>query len=150
MNRSPSSASNGSVNLRSRSLRWARRVERWGTMAGFAMLVLVIGANLAREGERLFAVPWQVYLAATLLGPIGFTLGSLGARVLGLAPSQARAVSLETGIQNAPLALGIILLSFGADQQPEILIAPMLYGVIVVPFSALAAWFFRRRDAAQA
>jgi hypothetical protein len=54
------------------------------------------------------------------------------------------AVSLETGIQNAPLALGILLLSFEPSVQQEMLPAPLLYGVIVVPFSALVAWLFRR------
>ena len=132
--------------LRSRSERWAARVERWGTIAGFAMLALVIIANVIREGERLLDISWQVYLAATLLGPIGFLLGLGSAKLLGLAPPQARAVSLETGIQNAPLALGIIILSFDAAVQQEMLIAPMLYGVIVVPLSAIAAWFFRRGE----
>jgi len=130
--------------LRSRSEPWAARVERWGTIAGFAMLGLVIIANVIREGEQLLQVSWQVYLAATLLGPIGFTLGLASARLLRLQPPQARAVSLETGIQNAPLALGIIILSFDAVVQQEMLIAPMLYGVIVVPLSAMAAAIYRK------
>ncbi len=130
--------------VRSRSERWARRLERGGTVAGFAMLALVIGGSLARDAEQLLAIDPGVYVAATLLGPIGFVLGLLGARALGLASEQRRAVSLETGIQNAPLALGILLLSFDAPLQPELLPAPALYGVIVVPFSALAAWAFRR------
>jgi len=139
------------IGLRSRSTLWAGRAERWGTRAGFAMLLLVILANVWREGAALLQVSWQVYLAATLLGPIGFLLGLGSARLLRLEPSRARAVSLETGIQNAPLALGIILISFDASVQREMLVAPMLYGVIVVPFSALAAALFRRADrAAQA
>ena len=39
---------------------------------------------------------------------------------------------------------GIILLSFEPSVQEEMLPAPMLYGVIVVPFSVAAAWLFRR------
>ena len=39
------------------------------------------------------------------------------------------------------------MISFPPEVQPEMLTAPLLYGVIVVPFSALWAWMFRRRDA---
>jgi BASS family bile acid:Na+ symporter len=73
-------------------------------------------------------------------------LGYLGSRALGLAPAQRRAVSLETGIQNAPLA--IVLLSFPAEIATDVLVAPLLYGVIVVPFSAALALGFRRMSSA--
>lgn len=132
------------IAIRTRSRVWARRVERGGSVAGFAMLALVIVGSLVRQGGRLWTIDPAIYVAATLLGPIGFVLGLGGARLLGLGAAQRRAVSLETGIQNAPLALGIILLSFEPSVQQDMLPAPMLYGVIVVPFSALAAWLFRR------
>ncbi len=132
--------------LRSRSERWARRVERGGTLAGFTVLSLVIVGNVMREGSRLLEIAPATYLAASLLGPVGFALGHLGGRLLGLERAQQRAVSLETGIQNAPLALGIILLSFASPVREQVLIAPLLYGVIVVPMSAAAAWLFRMQD----
>ena len=106
--------------------------------------MIVIAASLVRDSDRLLTIAPDVYLAATLLGPIGFALGLASARLPGLAAAQRHAVSLETGIQNAPLALGIILLSFEPSVQKAMLPAPMLYGVIVVPFSALATAFFRR------
>jgi hypothetical protein len=40
--------------------------------------------------------------------------------------------------------LAIILLSFPAQVQPEIMTVPILYGVTVAPFTALMAWLFRR------
>ena len=132
--------------LRRLSTRWASRAERWGTLAGIAALLLVIVGNVARDGAILLSIPASVYLAATLLGPIGFVLGYIAARYCRLTPRQCRAVSLETGIQNAALALGVIILSFPESQHAELLLAPMLYGVIVVPFSALAAWYFRRSN----
>ncbi len=132
--------------LRSRSERWARRVERGGSLAGFVVLALVIIGNVMREGSRLLEIAPSIYLAASLLGPIGFALGHASGRLLGLARPQQRAVSLETGIQNAPLALGIILLSFDSPVREQVLIAPLLYGVIVVPLSAAAAGLFRLQD----
>ena len=131
------------IAIRSRSVRWARRVERGGTIAGFAMLALVVLGSLLRDGASLLEISPRIYLAATVLGPAGFLFGWAGARMLGLAPPQRTAVSLETGIQNAPLALGILLLSFDASLHPELLPPALLYGVIVVPFSALAARVLR-------
>ena len=136
--------------LRSRRPAAADRAERIGTVAGWSVLGLVIAGSIVTDGERLFAYPAAAFVAATLLGPIGFVLGGLAARALGLAGRQAAAVSLETGIQNAPLALGVVMLSFEASVVDEVLTIPLLYGVIVVPFSALAAFGFRRAWAREA
>ncbi|MEM9176467.1 MAG: bile acid:sodium symporter family protein [Myxococcota bacterium] len=136
------------VVLRAKSERWAARAERIGSVCGWSVLVLVILGSVVEDAETLRTLPGEVYLAATALGPLGFALGWLGARLLALAPPQRRAVCLETGIQNAPLAIAIVTLSFPADQAREVLIAPLLYGVIVVPCSALVAAAFRRAGSA--
>ena len=81
---------------------------------------------------------------ATLFDPLGFGLGYIGARLLYLAPPQRRAVCLETGIQNAPLAIAVVTLSVPADQVSDIWMAPLLYCVIVVPCSAVVAYGFMR------
>jgi len=130
--------------LRRRSLVWARRMERGGSIAGFAMIVFIVAGVLFRHSDSLMHIDASVYLAGLLLAPTGFVLGYLSALATGLVSAQRRAVSLETGSQNVPLALGIILLSFPPEVQPEIMIVPLLYGVTVVPFTALVAWSFRR------
>ena len=130
--------------LRSRSVLWASRAERFGGFCGWGVLALVILGGVIRDADILLSIPPEVYLAATLLGPLGFGLGWLGARLLALETPQRRAVCLETGIQNAPLALAVVTLSFPADQAPEVLVAPLLYGVLVVPCSAVVAYAFRR------
>jgi len=130
--------------LRSRSRLWARRIERGGTIAGFAMIMVIIAGILLRQGDRLLQIEPGTYLAGGLLGPVGFILGYLSARAMGLVQAQRRAVSIETGSQNTPLALGIILISFPPEIQHEILVAPILYGIAIVPFTALTAWLFRR------
>ncbi|RKZ46162.1 MAG: transporter [Gammaproteobacteria bacterium] len=130
--------------LRRRSLIWARRMEHAGSIAGFAMIVIIVAGILFRHSDTLMQIDASVYLAGFLLAPTGFVLGYLSALAMGLAGAQRRAVSLETGSQNVPLALAIILLSFPPEVQPEIMIVPILYGVTVVPFTALLAWSFRR------
>ena len=136
------------VALRARSEAGAQRAERIGTTAGVAMISIVILSNLYTEGAKSLEFGWPAILAGTSLGPIGFGLGYLGARLLGVEPAARRAIALETGIQNAPLALGIIVLSFSGAVQEEILRVPLLYGVLVVPASALLALIFRGRGSA--
>ena len=125
--------------LRSRNPLWAARVERGGSLAGVAIVILVVASAVLREGAALLRMDATIYVAGLSLAPIGFILGYFGARALGLASAQRRAVSLETGIQNVPLALAIILISFPPALQSEILVVPILFGVTMVPFSALAA-----------
>ena len=130
--------------LRRRSLVWARRMEHGGSIAGFAMIIVIIIGILFRHSDSLMQIDARVYLAGLLLAPTGFVLGYLSALATGLARAQRRAVSLETGSQNVPLALAIILLSFPPEVQPEIMTVPILYGVTVAPFTGFMAWLFRR------
>lgn len=130
--------------VRSRSRLWARRVEKGGTAAGLLLIILVVASTLLREADTMLQVAPKIYLAAFLLAPIGFTLGYLSARTLGLPSPQRRALSLETGVQNVPLGLAIILISFPVEIQSEILVAPIFYGVAITPLAALAALLMRR------
>ena len=136
------------VLLRKRSLLWARRVEKGGTAAGLLVIVLAIAITVQREFDAMLQVDPMVYLAGVLLGPIGFILGYLGARTLGMAIPRRRAVSLETGCQNVPLAMAIIMISFPVESQPEILAVPIFYGIAVTPLAALGAWLLRYFDKA--
>jgi BASS family bile acid:Na+ symporter len=57
-------------------------------------------------------------------------------------------VALETGIQNAPLAIAIIALTFPADEQQAILAVGALYSLFIVVTSTLVTLIFRRANAA--
>ena len=130
--------------LRRRSLVLAQFAERGGTVAGLLMIVLVVVNTVSREFDAIINADPNIYLAGILLGPIGFFLGYVGARLVRLDVPQRRAMSLETGVQNVPLALGIILISFPPELQAEMLVAPIFYGIVISPLTALAAMAFRR------
>ena len=110
--------------LRRRSFVWARRVEYGGSIAGFAMILVIMIGILYRHSEIFMQIDASIYIAGLLLAPAGFVLGYLSALATGLVMAQRRAVSLETGSQNVPLALAIILLSFPTEVQAEIMIIP--------------------------
>jgi BASS family bile acid:Na+ symporter len=131
------------VSLRRYSLLWARRAELIGATSGLLLVAVAIASNIHREADAIRMMDPTVYLAGFLLGPIGFMLGYLGARLLGLTNPQRRAVSLETGLQNVPLAMTIILISFPDEIRSEILVVPIFYGLTVVPLAALVALLLR-------
>ena len=128
--------------IRARAPRAAAAVERAGGLAGIAVLALLIGTGIYNNVEVLRATTTDMYLAAGGLGVLGFGLGWLGARALGLASPQRRAVAFETGIQNSPLALGILVASFPGEQQARMLWLPLLYALMVlISASLLTLWF---------
>lgn len=88
------------------------------------------------------------YVAAIGLGAVGMVLGYSAARILRLSVTVQRTISLETGIQNAPLAMAIVLVSFVGAEQQTALIIPALYGIFVVCLSTFAVLLFRRSDRA--
>lgn len=129
--------------IRSRSAGVASKVEKAGGGAGIAVLGLLIGSGLAKNSGLLLATTWQMFAAAIGLGVLGFALGHLGAAMAKLTTAQRRAVAFETGIQNSPLALGILLLSF-PEQQERMLWLPLLYALFVLISASVLTVVYRR------
>ena len=115
--------------LRHWNARWAARVERVGSLAGMAIVAFVVLRILIREIDLLSQIPPSVYLASIILAPTGFVLASLVVRGFRLQPVQRRTMILEAGVQNGPLAVAIVLITFPAEIQTPALISPTLYGV---------------------
>jgi bile acid transporter len=121
----------------------ARVVEQVGGVAGLGVLGLLIGTGLYNNMEVLKATTGTMYAAALGLGVLGFGFGWLGARVVGLGSAQRRAVAFETGIQNSPLALGILVASFPGEQQARMLWLPLLYALLVLISASVLTLGFR-------
>lgn len=121
----------------------ARVVESIGGVAGLGVLGLLIGTGLYNNMDVLRATTGTMYAAALGLGVLGFGFGWLGARVAGLSSAQRRAVAFETGIQNSPLALGILIASFPGEQQARMLWLPLLYALLVLISASVLTLGFR-------
>jgi BASS family bile acid:Na+ symporter len=125
--------------IRSRSVAWAERVEKVGSASGIGVLILLIVSGLVNNNAIFTLIPFGGYIAAISLGLIGMVLGYLAAALGGLMEPQRRAVALETGIQNSPLAIAIILASFPASSHDVMLRLPLLYALcILITSTALA------------
>jgi len=130
--------------IRARNERAASVAERIGSYAGIAVLIILVGSAVVRNRDLFAEIPVSGYLASGALGLIGMGLGYGVARLVGLRPAQRRAVSLETGIQNSPLAFAIILASFPDELQEQLLHLPMLYALFVLISASGVTVLFRR------
>ncbi len=90
-----------------------------------------------------------VFAAVIGIGLLGMFLGYWLARALGQDTNRSRTISLETGIQNGPLAVLIITLSFSGTMQQEILFIPILYSLFIVIMSSLVTVWYRRNSTAE-
>ncbi len=119
-------------------------VELVGGALGIVVILFLILTWVPRNHMLLATTPWSVYFAAIGLGLIGMLLGYFLARGLKQDTLRARTIALETGIQNGPLGILIVLLTFKDEMQQQVLIVPVLYSLfIVLTSSAVTVWFRR-------
>jgi BASS family bile acid:Na+ symporter len=132
------------IAIRAKSEAAALRAERLGSLSGIIVLVLLICSSLWTNHADLARIPTAGYVAAIALGLLGMVLGYGASRVLGMGVPQRRAVALETGIQNSPLAFAIILAAFPESEQVQVLWLPMLYALFVLISASVVTLVFRR------
>jgi len=132
-------------------------VEMIGSLLGIVVILFLIVTWVPRNYQLLLDTPAYVYLATIGIGLMGMLFGYWVARGLGQDTNRSRTISLETGIQNGPLAVLVITLTFTGVMQQEVLLIPVLYSLfIVLTSSAITVWYRRNatrearaRDAAK-
>jgi BASS family bile acid:Na+ symporter len=98
----------------------------------------------------LVITPWQVYAVAVLLGLLGISVAFALAKAIRLHPANVRTIALETGIQNGPLAIAILLLTFaGSESLGTLLLVPALYSLFIVLVATAVTLRFRRANVAE-
>ncbi|HET7772571.1 MAG TPA: bile acid:sodium symporter [Burkholderiaceae bacterium] len=117
-------------------------IELIGGLLGVFVILFLIGSWVPRNYQLLLTTPASVYFAAIGLGIIGMLLGYWLARLLKQDSNRSRTISLETGIQNGPLAVLIVTLTFKDQLQQQVLLIPVLYSLfIVLTSSAVTIWY---------
>jgi bile acid transporter len=119
-------------------------IEMIGGLLGVLVILFLVVSWVPRNFQLLLQTGFPVYTASIGLGLCGFALGYGLSRLLKQDARRSRTIALETGIQNGPLAVLIVLLSFTGTQQQEVLLIPVLYSLfIVLSSSAVTVWFRR-------
>ena len=132
--------------IRARSESAAAKTEKVGAISGVVVIVMLVASALWHNQALFAIIPFGGYAAAILLGVIGMILGYGAAAALRLSVSQRRAISLETGIQNTPLAFAIIVATLPESATDETLRLPLLYALFILITASLATLLFRSRD----
>ena len=121
-------------------------LELLGSILGIVVIIFLIVTWVPRNFQLLLETQWQVYFAAITLGLFGIFLGYLFGKLVRIHPRNCRTVALETGIQNGPLAITVVLLSFVEPEQSRVLMIPVLYSLFIVLTATLVTFYFRRVD----
>ncbi len=125
-------------------------LELVGGLFGVLFIPFLIAIWVPRNWQLLLDTEWPVYAVAIGLGLVGIFSAYAIARLIRLHPMNARTVGLETGIQNAPLAIAVIVAIYlDTDHVDEILLIPALYSLFIVIISTLVTFWFRRANLAE-
>jgi BASS family bile acid:Na+ symporter len=124
-------------------------LELVGSVVGLLFIPFLIAIWVPRNWQLLLTTEWPTYVVAIGLGFIGITVAYLISKLLRLHPMNARTIALETGINNGPLAIAVIVAVYidspGLDQ---ILLVPALYSLFIVIISTGVTLVFRRANLA--
>jgi bile acid:Na+ symporter, BASS family len=125
-------------------------VELGGGALGIMFILLILVSWVPRNWQFLMGTPISVFIGAIGLGVLGFLFGYIFSMMLKLHPRNARTIALETGIQNGPLAIAIVALTFAGSQQQAIMAVPALYSLfIVISSTAITLWWRNKANASE-
>jgi len=130
--------------VRHRSEEAARKVERVGSVSGALLLIVLLVTSVSDQIDLVLTAEDASLLACASVAGSGMILGYIAARVAGLGAKQRQAVSLETGVQNAPLAIAVVLATFPEAEQDALLKMPFLYAMTALCVGTLATLAYRR------
>ena len=84
-----------------------KQFDKGLVMVSVLSIVTIVGMCVAPNAQRLMTSGLMVIAAVCLHNWLGFGVGWLFARLLGLEAAKKRAISIEVGLQNSGLAVGL-------------------------------------------
>ncbi|KAJ8303962.1 hypothetical protein KUTeg_017545 [Tegillarca granosa] len=111
--------------------RFAYYVVKCGSIAGAFSVVLLL-TLLSVQYPFMYQSSWKIYFAAFALPMIGFAFGFCVAALFRMEQAHRRTVALETGIQNFPLCMTLLTLTFTREIFAKISLFPLMYGVTCI------------------
>ncbi|MBA4045803.1 MAG: transporter [Erythrobacter sp.] len=132
--------------------RVAERVSAVLPLVAIVLVILIVGGIVGGAKTQIAQHAGVLLLATFLLHAVGFALGYVLARLLGLGEVEARTISIEVGMQNSGLGSGLAKTPAFAAQFADITqaaLAPVpaaISAVWHVLIGSLLAGWWRRRD----
>lgn len=125
---------------------WASKLERPGMLSGALMLGIVLWAGAPDMVANVQAMTGQMLGSCLAVAASGMLLGYLAARLGGLPSAERRAVAFETGIQNTPVVIAVVLASFPGPLQQPVLHMPLVYAMFVLVLALVVTVALRIAD----
>jgi BASS family bile acid:Na+ symporter len=125
-------------------------IELIGSMLGIFVILFLVISWVPRNYQLLLSTPWYVFFAAVALGLVGMFIGYWLSRALRQDANRSRTISMETGIQNGPLAVLIVTLTFTGEMQQQVLLIPVLYSLFIVLTSSAVTFWYRSLSSREA
>jgi BASS family bile acid:Na+ symporter len=118
----------------------ARRIQKWVRPAAMLVFAAVVVAVLGSNMKALVESARQAFTPVAVTFTVAVALAWILARATKLRPTDRRAIAIEVGLQNVPLALGMSLTFFPG--VAGVAITAMTWGVIhiVGGFACAASW----------
>ncbi len=129
--------------IRAKWTAFAQRMEPLITRFSVVVLVLVIASISVNLGSKLIDFTLQAGPAAALLNFSALGLGYFVGKHWLHQEKQARAISLEVGLQNGTLAL---LITTGILQSAEMSVAPSVYSLMMFVSATMFTLWVLRHD----
>ncbi len=124
-------------------------LELMGGLFGLLFIPFLIAIWVPRNWQLLLTTEWPTYVVAIGLGLTGITVAYYISKLLRLHPANARTIALETGINNGPLAIAVIVAVYIDNPDVDsILLVPALYSLFIVLISTAVTLVFRRANLA--
>lgn len=93
---------------------WVKRITPYTPFLAVLSIVFIVDYILAAQKQSLLASGSNLLLAVVTLHFLGFALGHVLARIIGVGPQSARTISVEVGMQNSGLATELARTNFTA------------------------------------
>ncbi|GFQ74961.1 hypothetical protein TNCT_139361 [Trichonephila clavata] len=115
------------------TLKWkfpkaASVISKLGSYCGVLIMFFCIVIEVVVFPNMFTGIPLKLYAVILTLPLIGLSLGFSLATLLQQRIQIRKTISIECGVQNVPIALTIIAMSFPLKIQEEIVLLPWLYG----------------------
>ena len=130
--------------IHKKSIKVAKILEKIASWTGIALILFLILSYLFKNFQFFVNTKASFYIAGISLGLAGFFFGFIFSKIMKITARQVRTIAMETGIQNTPIPIALIALTFPDDQQNILLQMPVIYAVFIVISSAIIAFIWRK------
>ncbi|KAJ8314056.1 hypothetical protein KUTeg_008617 [Tegillarca granosa] len=114
--------------------KWPKKapiIIKIGSICGMVVIVLIT-VFIGVQNRRVFFTTWKPFVASIVTPFCAFLIGYICSYISCLGHRKSKTIAIETGIQNFPLCMTVLSLSFPTKLFVVLSVYPLLYGIVSV------------------